>query len=750
MRLKTGYGPGKPNIWHALELSDEERIARYGRGRYAVSQNLVAGQYTAVEFEFEIGEQEIPAGGQLGIVWRWPFDWSDLQNDDANAAGFTSMLVKQMESSEISLSFNYDPYGGIEPVHHIIKIKVESGTLRRGERVAIVAGDQSGGCPGWRVQTCAAKEVGFWMMIDPGGDNQWTELVRQPMFSVYPGPPTQLVAIAPSDAVVGEPFQCTIRVEDRWGNATFPSSEPNLTCDALGDDLVVEEVARIDDPPAFHCKVRINRDGIHRIMATLDEIGQWSESNPVRVAQAKPSQQLFWGDLHSGQSLIGCGAGTLAEHYRFGRDAAGLHFITHQANDHYVTVDDWLETREVTKQFQEPGKYIAILGCEWSPATIAGGDRNVFYRQDEPRMRRSDRFFVEAEPDPEPDIPTAPEFHDAFRDEDVLVNIHVGGRMTNLDWYEPAIERLAEVHSTHGTVQWFVEDCLQRGYPVGVTAGTDGVMGRPGGCHPGSRLIRNVRNGLTAVCADELTLDSIWAALKARRCYGTTGERIILDVDVNNHPMGDEFATNDAPTINISVEGTAPIERIELRRGLDVIKTWQIAERRDASERQLRILWSGTAERGTARRQRVVWDGRLVFDGTEIIDYSPVGFQSPLDEISRESAEAISWKSITAGNSAGVALTLKSDGWQAAKFESGPSQFEFQRADVDNDLTIEAGGVGQRVKVGWEPKSDGPRHCEVNYIDDDKINGWCPYWVRVVQIDQEKAWSTPVYVTRTQ
>ena len=36
----------------------------------------------------------------------------------------------------------------------------------------------------------------------------------------------------------------------------------------------------------------------------------------------------------------------------------------------------------------------------------------------------------------------------------------------------------------------FVLDAIRRGYRVGITGGTDGVMGRPGACHPGRRLIR--------------------------------------------------------------------------------------------------------------------------------------------------------------------------------------------------------------------------------------------------------------------
>jgi len=136
---------------------------------------------------------------------------------------------------------------------------------------------------------------------------------------------------------------------------------------------------------------------------------------------------------------------------------------------------------------------------------------------------------------------------EALRDEPVLINLHAGGRPTNFAFHEPRVERLAEIHSTHGTSEWFFLDALRRGHRVGVTAGADGVSGRPGADHPGTRQIRNVRSGITAVYATDLTREGIWEALRARRTYATTGERILLSVTVDGQPMGSEFDTDGEP-----------------------------------------------------------------------------------------------------------------------------------------------------------------------------------------------------------
>jgi hypothetical protein len=47
--------------------------------------------------------------------------------------------------------------------------------------------------------------------------------------------------------------------------------------------------------------------------------------------------------------------------------------------------------------------------------------------------------------------------------------------------------------------------------------------------------------GLTAVLAKELTRESILEALRARRCYATTGSRFLLEFTVDGNPMGSDL-----------------------------------------------------------------------------------------------------------------------------------------------------------------------------------------------------------------
>ena len=92
----------------------------------------------------------------------------------------------------------------------------------------------------------------------------------------------------------------------------------------------------------------------------------------------------------------------------------------------------------------------------------------------------------------------------------------------------PRTGTLIEVYSEWGEFEWFLREALEKGYQVGFTAGSDDHKGRPGAAPPGSGSF-GVYGGLTCIYASELTREGLWEALKARRCYGTTGQRILLD-----------------------------------------------------------------------------------------------------------------------------------------------------------------------------------------------------------------------------
>ena len=749
--------PGRPTVWHDVDLSPAERRQRYGHMACTPCRAFVAGEWVTLEFTFTIGRTELEPGGRLALAWAWPLDWTDLQCEDPSSHGFTTVATRPGQDGQPApeIGLRYFRQGPFDPWQHHLELTVLRGRLAKGDTVVLTCGDRSQGGRGWRVPTFRLRNLEFAVLIDPNRSDDWHRLSPVEGLSIVPGPPVRLVTLAPSDGVVGETGTATIRAEDRWGNATLPvQARPEVRepcAEPAGPLLALGEPVVCADPPVVQVPVRYKASGRTGLEVRLPDLDLRAQSNPIRIAAEPPKWRRFWGDMHSGQSEVGCGAGSMAEHFTYARDAAGLQFITHQGNDHYVSRDLWDLTRTETENFHEPGRFVTFLGCEWSAPTADGGDRNVFYRHDEPRLRRSDRFFQEDDPDPEPDLTTAEPFLEAMRHEPVLINMHVGGRPTNLDWHAPEIERLAEIHSTHGTSEWFIKDALRRGYRFGITAGTDGITGQPGACHPGWRNNRNVRSGLTAVHAEDLTRAGIWEALTARRCYATSGERIGLWFEVDGQPMGSEVTTADDPLATIEVEGTAPLESVELLCDDVEICQWRLASPSSSANgrHRLRLLWQGTAQRGTARAQRVTWDGALNLDGGTIHAVEAVNFHGGEDRVDQPNDTCVTWRNATAGNRAGLLLEVEGDEHTVCSFDSLPVQFSFPLAHVlKAPLARDAGGLNCQVTIGPVPDNDAPTRASLTFRDHETRSRTHAYWVRVTQVDQAQAWSSPVYVSR--
>ena len=124
---------------------------------------------------------------------------------------------------------------------------------------------------------------------------------------------------------------------------------------------------------------------------------------------------------------------------------------------------------------------------------------------------------------------------------------HVGGRACNLDFFDPEFVHLAEIHSHHGTFEWFAEEVLARGFRVGFIGGSDDHTGRQGLVYPNRRsnnvVTFDVKGGLMGLYARELTREAVWEAMRARRTYATNGERIYLKTACGEALMGEEVET---------------------------------------------------------------------------------------------------------------------------------------------------------------------------------------------------------------
>jgi hypothetical protein len=350
-----------------------------------------------------------------------------------------------------------------------------------------------------------------------------------------------------------------------------------------------------------------------------------------------------------------------------------------------------------------------------------------------------------------------------------VVIAHVGGRYADLNYaHDGRLERTVEVHSTWGTFEWLLHDAFAKGYRVGVVCHSDDHKGRPGNTRPGASTFGAI-GGLTCYYMPELTRDALFAALRQRRHYGTTGTRLWLDVaasfdrDVmrcgedpklgpgDEHPvreamMGDIIRPGGA-TMTLSVEmiGTAPVERLDVLHGTQVVQSARPFGAGDLG-RRVRVLWQGAEYRGRGRE--TLWQGKLVVEGNRVARHAAVNFLNPERKVVETvPGSGLAWTSVTTGNLAGIDLWLDHPGRGRLRIDSNIVSGEVDLAALADDVvSFEGGGLGRRLSVYRLPEADWSARLTIEHSVKHRGGDDLPVYVRVTQADGHQAWSSPIYL----
>lgn len=320
---------------------------------------------------------------------------------------------------------------------------------------------------------------------------------------------------------------------------------------------------------------------------------------PTVQTQQGETLRYYFGDLHA-HSIYGDATNDVDEIYHRYRDAYGYDFACLTEHDYLdgiqLGVAELNMLWDVARRFSQPGRFIAMYGYEWTSPAIAAhaapgskvgeGHRHVIYPDDMGELVSYGH----------PETNTGAKLLAHLKGRRVLVvPHHTSWAGTDWDAHDPSIQRVVEICSTHGRFEYpgnlpigyrrdhihqhkFVAQALARGYRLGFVGGSDShglrwhatePEGRESFVPPGTRVGWKedaYRTGMTALLAPVLTREALYEALVQRRCYATTGERIVLDFRINGQLMGSEISTKQVPQIQVRVTGTAPLHAVEIIR----------------------------------------------------------------------------------------------------------------------------------------------------------------------------------------
>ncbi len=709
-------------------------------------QDALAGQHGTWTFTYVTGSYGIEDSGALRLAWRMVSDWEMPQFTDKTKSGYSTLTT----SSGAELSITYDRF--LRPYTNSLLIRVVRGSLKPGDTVTLTLGEKKYGAPGIRAQAFAEPGHVFRFYVDPSGSDIFRQVGEDLHVPVLPGMPHKLHAMLPGTVEVGKPFALTVCCLDDMGNPC-PHFKGKVALRALGaaaEGVIVPAEADFTQATGGVLRLegcRAAAEGEFRVeVSSREEL--WRVISTPAKAEVAPGLRLYWGDMH-GQNANTLGTGTMDDYYSYGRNVGALDFSGWQGNDFEITNESFRNVREKTKEYLEEGRFVPFLGYEWSGSTPAGGDYNIFFRDDSETFYPSNNWISYPNANVENICNPLPELWKKLKGrDDVLAIPHVGGRCGNLDYLSEEFCPAVEVHSHHGIFDWFALSAMRRRLKVGFVASSDDHT-----CHMGLFFpIRgttpsggfDVAAGYCGLWAEEHTKEALWKALRARHCYASTIDRIRLSTALDSGAfMGDECIL-DAPTVlRAEAVGRYPIDQI-------LIYDWekQIADLRPrgVDKSRVRIRWRGVVVGG--KHKSTNWDGFLTVEEGRIRTAENYAIDRDDQGIQMKTSGTVSWRSTTTGDYDGVILTLGGAD-PVIRFHCTQGSYTLRLSELEEkgSITVPMGthcsleidhpapaaqDENCAVNVEWPVAPDGEEHA---------------YWVKVIEDNGNAAWASPIFTS---
>jgi hypothetical protein len=315
--------------------------------------------------------------------------------------------------------------------------------------------------------------------------------------------------------------------------------------------------------------------------------------------------------------------------------------------------DTWPRVQQTIADGNRDGEFCAFLGFEWHSSewgdqcvVFPGDHRPLFYASEPAKLRR---FCL---------------------DEGALMIPHhlaypKGRRGVNWSCFDEACTPVVEIYSEHGNSEddrgpypFFTHSmggretantaraALESGLRFGFVGSSDDHAGFPGA----------YGEGLMAALVPDFTREGIFEAIRARRTYALTGDRIEIDFTVEGRPMGATLDTGNRAEVRFAVRGRDELDVVEVIQDGRLVHRAFPAETPESeafrSPVQVRLEW-GWGPWGALALDRICdWAMRVRLSGGRIARFFPCLQSMPFDEqrrhrFAREGEDGLAIRSYT-------------------------------------------------------------------------------------------------------
>jgi hypothetical protein len=543
---------------------------------------VTVGAGAAFVARYTAGPKGLPAGGL--VRFNVPGAFSRPQTDDPDAPGFVSIADADGEVSVVSIETSVESHEKTDIICRLDEALSPSESFSiqyRTDRTYIFPTELGEtDRPYWYSQlpplaaAAALSGASPFVSLEESNGNA---------LKIVPGPSERLHLFLPGRRFASEELSLKGTFTDHYRN-----SPPTGPIDAE-IELWLEggpESVRLGSPAGhfvarhrFEIALPRLSPGVYRAIAyrthTREEVAR---SNPLEIMdEGDRRERLYWGEIHA-HTEMSDGSGDYGELYRHAQDEGCLEFAA--ATDHakHVTDNQWHWMQEVTNSWNQPGRFITLVGYETQGIQK---DRCVYTSRSRLKLFRGNY----------PPTNTLNVVWGHFHnDEEVVAGPHATMvHKTLWEQHDPSVERFAEIYSMWGASDfregplvpdWIeegrgltVNDILMTGAKLGFTGGGDCHEGRCGfssedpdgqGITPHTfAAILLYRCGMTAALLPSLDRVALVQAIRNRQTYATTGARILLHFTAGGVPMGG-IGPAEGVTCRANIHAVRAIDLIEI------------------------------------------------------------------------------------------------------------------------------------------------------------------------------------------
>lgn len=304
---------------------------------------------------------------------------------------------------------------------------------------------------------------------------------------------------------------------------------------------------------------------------------------------------LLIGNLHEHTEISSCWPagcdGTIHDDYRFGIYSEGYDFMG--ITDHGYSLNEvyWRKNLRMVDFYTDNDDFIALPSLEWTLSNGKGnvdikhgvGHKNVIFPSNDEALkfiRNKDEIYSVRNGETK-DAMALWNFLHKNEIDCVTIPHHPADEVHPTDWevHDETYEPVVEIFQCRGNAEY--PGCpreinVSRHTPISnPKAFIDYAMAykkhQMGFIASGDH--NSIGVGLAAIWVKEISQKGIVDALKNRRCFATTGDKIFIHMTVNGSWANDEVKNNGkSPEIEFEIEAVDKIKSIEILRNSKVIK----------------------------------------------------------------------------------------------------------------------------------------------------------------------------------